>query len=157
MLICTRVQGSSALQIVTALQPKVAKLANYVRGQAWIAPPVGFQPLLQALGRESTEKENNCEFAVYASLARRYRGAYADGTAVAFTPKEVGRFKADSEFFWNARRAVDASLNVSSFNLYLTQVATDLLRGRCMRSHGTKPLSSGALDKLFSVKTSRRA
>ncbi|PIL29542.1 hypothetical protein GSI_08350 [Ganoderma sinense ZZ0214-1] len=81
--------GSSALQIVTALQPKVARVVNYVRGQNWIAPPVGFQPLLRALGREPTEKEDD----------------------LAFTREEVERFKTDSELFWTARRAVDASLN----------------------------------------------
>ncbi|KAJ2893258.1 hypothetical protein MKZ38_008853 [Zalerion maritima] len=32
--------GSSAIQIVPALQPKVKHLENYVRGQAWIAPPI---------------------------------------------------------------------------------------------------------------------
>ncbi|PIL29539.1 hypothetical protein GSI_08347 [Ganoderma sinense ZZ0214-1] len=77
--------GSSTLQIVTALQPKVARVVNCVRGQNWIAPPVGFQPLLRALGREPTEKEDD----------------------LAFTREEVERFKTDSEFFWK----VDASLN----------------------------------------------
>ncbi|GMG13343.1 unnamed protein product [Aspergillus oryzae] len=32
--------GSSAIQIVPAIQPKVKHLDNYVRGQTWIAPPV---------------------------------------------------------------------------------------------------------------------
>ena len=31
-----------------------------------------------------------------------------------FTPEEIERFKTDSEFFWRARRTMDASLNVSS-------------------------------------------
>ncbi|KAI1787143.1 flavin-binding monooxygenase [Ganoderma leucocontextum] len=75
--------------IVTELQPKVAKVVNYVRGQTWITPPVGLEPLLQVLGREPTGQEN----------------------ALVFTPEEVERFKTDSEFFWRARRAVDASLN----------------------------------------------
>lgn len=30
-------KGSSAIQIVTALQPKVKHLFNYVRGQTWIS------------------------------------------------------------------------------------------------------------------------
>ena len=34
--------------------------------------------------------------------------------AVVFTPEEIERFKTDSEFFWKARRTMDASLNVSS-------------------------------------------
>ena len=32
--------GSSAIQIVPAIQPKVKHLDNYVRGQTWIVPPV---------------------------------------------------------------------------------------------------------------------
>ncbi|KAB8200573.1 hypothetical protein BDV34DRAFT_230175 [Aspergillus parasiticus] len=32
--------GSSAIQIVPAIQPKIKHLDNYVRGQTWIAPPV---------------------------------------------------------------------------------------------------------------------
>ncbi|KAF7302712.1 hypothetical protein HMN09_00906100 [Mycena chlorophos] len=31
--------GSSAIQIVPALQPKVLKVLNYVRGKTWISPP----------------------------------------------------------------------------------------------------------------------
>ena len=109
---------------MTALQPKVAKLINYVRGQAWIAPPVGFQPLLKALGRESTEQENDCESHVNAnaSLTRacqRTHVHHVHGFTVVFTPQEIERFKTDSEFFWKARHAVDASLNVSLFGMYM--------------------------------------
>ena len=109
---------------MTALQPKVVKLVNYVRGQAWIAPPVGFRPLLKALGRENTEQENDCEshMNANASLTRtcqRTCAHHVHGFTVVFTPQEVGRFKTDSEFFWKARRAVDASLNVSLFDVYM--------------------------------------
>ena len=45
---------------MTALQPKVARLVNYVRGQNWIAPPVAFEPLLRILGREATTEEDPC-------------------------------------------------------------------------------------------------
>ncbi|KAL0951913.1 hypothetical protein HGRIS_008568 [Hohenbuehelia grisea] len=31
--------GSSAIQVVSALQPKVGHLVNYVRGQTWLSPP----------------------------------------------------------------------------------------------------------------------
>lgn len=33
--------GSSAIQIVPAIQPKTKRIDNYVRGQTWIAPPWG--------------------------------------------------------------------------------------------------------------------
>lgn len=32
-------QGSSALQIVPALQPHVKTIYNYVRGKTWLSPP----------------------------------------------------------------------------------------------------------------------
>ena len=52
------------MQIVTALQPKVARLVNYVRGQNWIVPPVGFEPLLKELGRESGTSEEDARESV---------------------------------------------------------------------------------------------
>ncbi|KAI0346538.1 FAD/NAD(P)-binding domain-containing protein [Trametopsis cervina] len=44
--------GASALQIVTALQPKVKKLYNVARGQAWVAPPFAVQKIGELLGRD---------------------------------------------------------------------------------------------------------
>jgi cation diffusion facilitator CzcD-associated flavoprotein CzcO len=49
--------GSSAIQIVPALQPKVKHLDNYVRGQAWIAPPIA-----EAEVRKHTLTEANFHF-----------------------------------------------------------------------------------------------
>ena len=49
--------GSSAIQIVPALQPKVKHLDNYVRGQAWIAPPIA-----EAEVRKHTLTESNFKF-----------------------------------------------------------------------------------------------
>ena len=45
-------QGSSAVQLVTSLQPKVAKLVNYVREGTWVCPPVGFEMMMKLLGRD---------------------------------------------------------------------------------------------------------
>ena len=47
-------QGSSAVQLVTSLQPKVAKLVNYVREGTWVCPPVGFEMMMKLLGRDLT-------------------------------------------------------------------------------------------------------
>ena len=41
-----RAQGSSALHIVTVLQPKVVRLVNYLHRQNCITPPVTFETLL---------------------------------------------------------------------------------------------------------------
>ncbi|PSR70625.1 hypothetical protein PHLCEN_2v13485 [Hermanssonia centrifuga] len=49
--------GSSAIQIVPALQPKVAKLYNYVRGKTWLAVPFGSDRMAGLLGR-NTEEQN---------------------------------------------------------------------------------------------------
>lgn len=62
-LICILWQGSSALQIVSALQPKVGKLYNVARGQAWVAPPFAVQKISELLGRElDPSNPSNCEF-----------------------------------------------------------------------------------------------
>ena len=43
--------GSSAIQIVPQLQPRVRRLYNYVRGRLWISPPFGAGELhKQSLG-----------------------------------------------------------------------------------------------------------
>ena len=47
-------QGSTALQIVPALQPKVNRLVNFVRGKTWIAPSACEDRLVQLLSRPST-------------------------------------------------------------------------------------------------------
>ncbi|CAK7219658.1 hypothetical protein SBRCBS47491_003921 [Sporothrix bragantina] len=49
--------GSSAIQIVPALQPKAKHLENYVRGQVWIAPPIA-----EAEVRKRTATESNFSF-----------------------------------------------------------------------------------------------
>ncbi|KAK9446894.1 uncharacterized protein V1518DRAFT_435533 [Limtongia smithiae] len=49
--------GSSAIQIVPAIQKKVKHLDNYVRGQAWIAPPIA-----EAEVRKHTLTESNFNF-----------------------------------------------------------------------------------------------
>lgn len=49
--------GSSAIQIVPAIQPKVRHLDNYVRGRTWIAPPIA-----EAEVRKHTLTESNFAF-----------------------------------------------------------------------------------------------
>ncbi|KAI0690622.1 FAD/NAD-P-binding domain-containing protein [Cytidiella melzeri] len=44
--------GSSALQIVGALQPKVKKLYNIARGQTWVAPPFSVAKISELFGRD---------------------------------------------------------------------------------------------------------
>ncbi|KAL1943925.1 hypothetical protein VTO73DRAFT_3743 [Trametes versicolor] len=80
--------GSSAIQIVAALQPKVKKLVNYVRGKTWLALPFCGDTVTTLLGREPGDFGN-------------YH----------FTPEEIERFKNDPEFFWNFRYSLEQEFN----------------------------------------------
>ena len=51
-------QGSTAIQVVTALAPHASKLANYVRGQTWLSPPFAMSLFAELLGREPSAPEN---------------------------------------------------------------------------------------------------
>ncbi|EMD35687.1 hypothetical protein CERSUDRAFT_116421 [Gelatoporia subvermispora B] len=44
--------GSSALQIIPALEDKVAKITNYGRGQTWLAPPFLGSRIAECIGRD---------------------------------------------------------------------------------------------------------
>ncbi|EJD00095.1 FAD/NAD-binding domain-containing protein [Fomitiporia mediterranea MF3/22] len=52
--------GSSGLQIVPALQPRVKHLYNYVRGKTWLAPPFASHKLLELMKRDPNAE--NYEF-----------------------------------------------------------------------------------------------
>ncbi|KAL1943924.1 hypothetical protein VTO73DRAFT_3742 [Trametes versicolor] len=80
--------GSSAIQIMAALQPKVSKLVNYVRGKTWLAQPFG----------EDTVKP-------FLDLERGATDNYH------FTPKEIERFKDDPDFFYAFRDAITQDFN----------------------------------------------
>lgn len=53
-------QGSSAIQIVPSLQPRVASLKNYVRGKTWLATPFVSEKLAQLMKR--APESANCAF-----------------------------------------------------------------------------------------------
>ncbi|TFL03433.1 FAD/NAD(P)-binding domain-containing protein [Pterulicium gracile] len=77
--------GASALQIVPALQPKVGKLFNYVRGKTWIGVPfVG--NMLAALSKSSPDKNYH------------------------FTEEDKAKFQ-DDEFYRQFRRELEDELN----------------------------------------------
>ena len=60
----THYQGSSAIQTVAAVQPKVAKLVNYVRGQTWVAVPFAGDTVSELLGRKTVAQENERQSAL---------------------------------------------------------------------------------------------
>jgi len=49
--------GSSAIQIVPALQPKVKRVVNYVRSRTWLGLPWGPPRLNELIGKEATDTE----------------------------------------------------------------------------------------------------
>ncbi|KAH9852549.1 FAD/NAD-P-binding domain-containing protein [Lenzites betulinus] len=82
--------GSSAIQVIAAIQPKVKKLVTYARGKTWIALSFGEETVTRLLGREPGESGN-------------YR----------FTPEEIERFKNEPEFFNNFRNTLEMQFNCS--------------------------------------------
>ncbi|EIW53862.1 FAD/NAD-P-binding domain-containing protein [Trametes versicolor FP-101664 SS1] len=80
--------GSSALQLVPALQPRVHTLVNYVRGKTWLAVPFAGNTFAELLSRDSKTAED-------------YR----------FTPEEIERFKSDPEFYNNFRLRLETEIN----------------------------------------------
>ncbi|KAI0761050.1 hypothetical protein BD413DRAFT_617293 [Trametes elegans] len=76
--------GSSGVQVVSALQPRVKKLVNYVRGKTWVAVPFGIELLDDLIGRRFDNEDD-------------FR----------FTQEEIERFRSDSDFFWHFRRTID--------------------------------------------------
>ena len=75
--------GSSAIQIVPALQPRVKHLDTYVRGQTWIAPPIA-----EAEVRKHTLTESNFRF----------------------TPLELMEFNEEPEILLAYRKKLDSEI-----------------------------------------------
>ncbi|KAJ8475161.1 hypothetical protein ONZ51_g6747 [Trametes cubensis] len=80
--------GSSALQIVAALQPRVGTLVNYVRGKTWIALPVAEGAFPRYMGREPNHAED-----------------------FTFTREEIVRFQNDPQFYRNFRHGLEQELH----------------------------------------------
>ncbi|KAM5531996.1 hypothetical protein V8D89_014330 [Ganoderma adspersum] len=80
--------GSSAIQLVPALQPRVSRVVNFVRGRTWLAVPFGARTFRALLGREPQAKKD-----------------------YDFTPEEIERLKTDDEFYSKFRWALENDLN----------------------------------------------
>ncbi|KAI3621856.1 flavin-binding [Moniliophthora roreri] len=78
--------GSSAIQIVAALQPKVGHLVNYVRGKTWISPTF-VREILDRLSDTSGTSDN-----------------------YTFTEADKARFK-DPEYYRKFRQELESDLN----------------------------------------------
>ncbi|KAI0682006.1 FAD/NAD-P-binding domain-containing protein [Earliella scabrosa] len=80
--------GSSAIQLVPALQPRVSKLYNYVRGKTWLSVPFASTTFAGLLNRDAANAEN-----------------------FSFTEEERDRFKNDPDFYRNFRYALETDIN----------------------------------------------
>lgn len=84
--------GSSAIQIVPAIQKSVKHLDNYVRGKTWIATP--FAPSYV----HSRGSEANCKSLISAELNSRLSSAWINSQTMKSTlskqiTKRTGNFK----------------------------------------------------------------
>ncbi|KAL4250051.1 FAD-binding Monooxygenase Superfamily protein [Abortiporus biennis] len=78
--------GSSGMQLVPALQPRVRKLVNYVRGKTWLSPPFASDKMAAMLGKDTNIED--------------YR----------FSPEDIERFK-DPVVYREFRCELEAHLN----------------------------------------------
>ncbi|KAI0091294.1 FAD/NAD-P-binding domain-containing protein [Irpex rosettiformis] len=79
--------GSSGIQVVAAVHPKVKTLVNYGRQKTWIAPDFGITETKAQLGRDPSDTNQN------------------------FTPEELERLK-NPEFAKKFRHALEHDINV---------------------------------------------
>ncbi|KZT22657.1 FAD/NAD(P)-binding domain-containing protein [Neolentinus lepideus HHB14362 ss-1] len=79
--------GSSAIQIVPALQPKVKQVVNFVRGRTWLATPFSGEKMADLLKRDPN--------------AENYK----------FSEEDRKRFKEDPDFYRQFRHELESDLN----------------------------------------------
>ncbi|OSD03668.1 FAD/NAD-P-binding domain-containing protein [Trametes coccinea BRFM310] len=80
--------GSSAIQTVAALQPRVKELKNYARGKMWLSVPFAGDKIAELIGRDLMRADN-----------------------LSFTPEEIEKFKNDTEFFRTFRHTIEDDFN----------------------------------------------
>lgn len=80
-------QGSSAMQIVPALQPRVKELVNYVRGKTWVSPPFIQEKMCELAGGEVS----NCTLSLLASRGRAVIVISNASTPKTSSPKRTKR------------------------------------------------------------------
>lgn len=79
--------GSSGIQIVPHIQPKVHKLHHYVRGRTWIATPMGMDHII----KRSSEGEN-----------------------FTYRPDEIAEWERDRESYLRYRKEIERSIQSGS-------------------------------------------
>ncbi|KAF9486402.1 FAD/NAD-binding domain-containing protein [Pholiota conissans] len=100
--------GSSAIQIVAALQPKVKHLVNYVRGKTWISSIFVKDQLIRLGGSETSDNYQ-------------------------FTGKDKETFK-DPKFYEEIRRNIESDLNMAHPATLLSTPIAELARSEFKES-----------------------
>jgi cation diffusion facilitator CzcD-associated flavoprotein CzcO len=90
--------GSTSLQIVPALQPKVKDMKVFMRSSTWISPPFGGGVLKDEFRKDEGDAN---------PAKRQYK----------FTDADKKRFKEDPEYFLQFRKRIEAEIN-SLFGVY---------------------------------------
>ncbi|KAI0714205.1 FAD/NAD-P-binding domain-containing protein [Cerioporus squamosus] len=124
--------GSSAIQLVPAIQPKVQSLYNYVRGKTWLAVPFASNTFATLLGRDPDSAED-------------YR----------FTAEEIERFKTDEDFYRHFRAVMENDMNsmhaATLRGSDLQKQATELFEANMRRKLAKKPWIADTLMPTFPV------
>ncbi|TFK92443.1 FAD/NAD-P-binding domain-containing protein [Polyporus arcularius HHB13444] len=124
--------GSSAIQLVPAIQPKVQKLYNYVRGKTWLAVPFASNTFATLLDRGPDGAED-------------YR----------FSAKEIERFKTDEDFYRRFRTVMENDMNsmhaATLRGSNLQEQATQLFEANMRRKLVKKPWIAESLMPTFPV------
>ena len=116
-------KGSSAIQIVAALQPKVGHIVNFARGQTWVAPPFAWDTLVKSIGRDSAADGPDDSKSTDCVSLDMPREDLAHFDAVLFTHEEIERFKNNPKLARDFRCTVEGDFNVCSpFRLWLLPI-----------------------------------
>ncbi|RPD76724.1 FAD/NAD-P-binding domain-containing protein [Lentinus tigrinus ALCF2SS1-7] len=124
--------GSSAIQLVPAIQPKVQRLYNYVRGKTWLAVPFASDTFATLLGRAPEDAED-------------YH----------FSAEEIERFKTDEAFYRRFRAVMENDMNsmhaATLRGSDLQKEATELFKANMRRKLAKKPWIADCLMPTFPV------
>lgn len=101
--------------MVPALQPKVKKLVNYVRGKTWLATPLGVDAMEPLLDLEVGDMGNR-ECCVHCrpgqQLCTDCMGLICYRDLDHFNPEEMNRLKNEPDLFYKLRDAITQEFNV---------------------------------------------
>lgn len=116
--------GSTSVQIVPALQPKVEKMKVFMRSPTWISPPFGGGVLEEDLRKGSGNESNPGK--------RQYT----------FTKEDKERFANDPEYHLMFRKRIEAEIN-SLFDMYRQGSDTSNLYRKLITEEMTRRIGPG--------------